>query len=98
MFRRFGQLLSKKLQKVAHFVRKHKKKLIWPKLASIGAITMFRRFCQLFRKKLQKVAHFVKEGPKMIDMVKTFNFSRKLPCFGVLVNFSAKSCKKFVIS
>ena len=57
--RRLGQLLSAKVQKVAHFAKEHEKSSIWPKLAT---------------------------------------FSRKLPYFVVWVNFSAKSCRKCLIS
>ena len=31
MFRRVDQLFGKKLQKVAHLVKKHEKSSIWPK-------------------------------------------------------------------
>ena len=34
MFRRFGQLFRKKLQKVAHFEKMHEKSSILPKLAT----------------------------------------------------------------
>ena len=34
MFRRFGQLLSQKVQKVAHFVKNDEKSSIWQKLDS----------------------------------------------------------------
>ena len=37
MFRGFELLFGKKLQKVAHFVRKHEKSLIWRKLATYRA-------------------------------------------------------------
>ena len=130
MFRRFGQLFSKKLQKVAHFEKMHEKSSIWPKLATLRGNYHVSAFCWTFQ---QKVSHFVKKHEKssiwpklttsranyhvwafwwafqqkvaksgsflekqrkIIHLAKTCNFSRKLPCFGVLVNFSAKSCKK----
>ena len=37
MFRRFGHLLSKQLQNVPNFARKHEKSSIWPKLATFSS-------------------------------------------------------------
>ena len=37
LFRRFCQLLSNKLQKIAHFVKAHEKSLIWQSLRTFGA-------------------------------------------------------------
>ena len=37
MFRRSGQLFSKKMQKVPHFAKKHEKSSIWPKLATFSS-------------------------------------------------------------
>ena len=36
MFRRLGELLSKKLQKVPHFAEKYEKSSIWPNLATFS--------------------------------------------------------------
>ena len=58
----------------------------------------FRGFDQLFGKKLQKVAHFVKKHEKSSILPKTLNFLRKLSRFEVLINFSEKFCKKWLIS
>ena len=89
MFRRFCQLFSKKLQKVAHFVKEHEKSSIWPnfssKLPCFGLLVNFSAKSESFREKARKI----------IDLAKTNNFSNRLPCFGVLVSFSAKSCKKY---
>ena len=59
---------------------------------------MFRRLGQLFGKKLQKVPHFAKKHEKSSIWPKLATISRKLPCFVASVNFSAKSCKKCLIS
>ena len=134
MLRHFGQLFCKKVQKVAHFVKKREKWSIWPKLATSRGNYDVSAFASTFK---QKVAHFVKnhekssirqklptfqanyhvaafwwtfqqkvaysgsfreKARKMIDLAKYSNSSRKPASFGVLVNFSAKSCKKWLIS
>ena len=59
---------------------------------------MFRRFDELFRQKTQKMPHFVKKTRKIVDLSKTSNFSNKPLCFGVLMNFSARSGKESLIS
>ena len=41
-FRRFDQLFGKKLQKVAHFVKKHNKSSIWPKHSTFWVIKLSR--------------------------------------------------------
>ena len=92
MFRRLGQLSGKKLKKVPHFAKKHKKSSIWPKLATFFVDpTAFRRLGQLFGKRLQKVPHFPKKREKSSIWLKLATFSTKLPYFVVWVNFSAKS-------
>ena len=55
-------------------------------------------FDQLFRKKLQKVPHFVKKHEKSSIWPNLYNFSNKLPCLGISMNFSGESCKKCLIS
>ena len=59
---------------------------------------MIRRLGQLFGKKLQKVPRFVKKHEKSSIWPKVATFSSKLPSFCVWINFSAKSCKKCLIS
>ena len=56
--------------------------------------TMSLHFDQLFRKKLQKVLHFVKKHENSSIWPKLCNFSNKLPCLCISINFSGKSCKK----
>ena len=98
MCRAFGQLFGKKLQKVADFVKKHENSSIWPKLASFRANYRVSAFLWTFPQKVSKTGSFREEARKIMDFAKTWNFSSKLPCFGVLVNFSAKSCKNWLIS
>ena len=59
---------------------------------------MSLHFDELFRKKLQKVPHFVKKHEKSSIWPKLCNFSNKLPCLCISINFSEKSCKKCLIS
>ena len=95
----FHELFSKKLQKVPHFVEKHEKSLIWPKVCNFfEQTTMSLHFDQLFRKKLQKVPHFVKQQEKSLIWPKLATFSNKVPCLCVSMNFSAKGCKKCLVS
>ena len=55
-------------------------------------------FDELFRKKLQEVPHFVKKHEKWSIWPNLYNFSNKLPCLCISMNFSGKSCKKCLIS
>ena len=91
MFRRFGQLFSKKLQKVAHFVKKHEKSSISPKVATSRSNYHVSAFWSTFQQKVARNGSLRQKARKMIYMVKTCSFSRKLLCFGLLVNFSTKS-------
>ena len=59
---------------------------------------MFWCFDELFSKRLQKVAQFVKKQEKSSIWPKLINFSNKLPCLCISINFSGKSCKKCLIS
>ena len=59
---------------------------------------MSLHFDELFRKKLQKVPHFVKKHEKSSIWPKFCNFSNKLPCLCISMNFSEESCKKCFIS
>ena len=80
----FDELFRKKLQKVPHFVRKYEKSSIWPKLAT-------------FQEKVAKSASFREDARETIDLAKTFNFSSKLPCLGIFINFSARMCRNCLI-
>ena len=55
-------------------------------------------FHELFRKKLQKVPHLVKKHEKSSIWPNLYNFSNKLPCLCMSMNFSEKRCKKCLIS
>ena len=98
MFWHFHELFSKKLQKVPHFVKKHEKSSIWPKLCNF----LNKLPCLLisinFWGKGWKRGSFREKARKIIDLSKTCNFSKKLPCFCISMNFSGKSCKKCLIS
>ena len=91
MFPRFGQLFSKKVEKVAHFVKNDEKSSIWPKLATFQGNYHVSTFLSTFQQKVAKSGSFCEGARKIIDLAKTSNFSSKLPCFGLLVNFWAKS-------
>ena len=98
MFLHFDELLRKRLEKVVHLVKKHEKSWIWSKLAT------FRRNCHVFvfrwtfKEKVGKSGSFREKARELMHFLKTCNFSKKLPCFDVSMNFSAKSCKKCLIS
>ena len=98
MFRRFGQLFRKKLQKVAHFEKMHEKSSILPKLATFRENYHVSAFWWTFQQKVAKSGSFRQKARVIIDLLKACNFSMKLPCLSVLVNFSAKRCKKWLIS
>ena len=51
-----------------------------------------------FKEKVGKSGSFREKARKLMDLVKTCNFSKKLPCFCVSMNFMAKICKNCVIS
>ena len=62
--------------------------------------TMFWHFDDYCRRNLQKggkSGSFREKWRKIIDLAKTFNFSSKLPCLSIFMNFSARSCKKLFI-
>ena len=94
MFRSFGQVLSKRMQKVPHFTKKHEQSSIRPKCKT----TTFRRLGQLLSKNLQKVAHFAKRHEKSPIWPKLATFSSKGRSLRVGVNVSAKSVRKCLIS
>ena len=133
MFQHFGELFSKNLQKLAHFLEKHEKSFIcpklatfrgnyhvsafwstfqekvaetakkhqkssiWPKLATFRANYHVSAFWSTFPQKDGKSGSFREKARKIVDLAKTCNPSRKLPSFGLLVKFSAKSCKRWLI-
>ena len=98
VFRRFGELFSKKLQKVAHFVKKHEKSSICLKLAILRRNYHVSAFRSFFQEKVAEKGSFREKARKTIDLAKTFNFSSKLPCLGIFMIFSVRACKKCLIS
>ena len=98
MFRRFGHFFRKKLQKRAHFVKKHEKSSIWPKLATLRENYHLSVFWSIFQQKVAKSGSFRGKERNIMDLAKSCHFSSKLPCFRVLVNYSAKRWKKWLIS
>ena len=123
----FRWTFQEKVTKRSHFVKKHEKSSIWPKLCNFSnklpclcismnfsgksckkcliswkstenhrlgqnlhvleQTTMFWHFHELFSKKLQKVPHFVKKHEKSSIWPKLCNFSDKLLCFCISMNF-----------
>ena len=51
-----------------------------------------------FQKKVAKSASFREKTRKTNDLAKTCNFSSKLRCLGIFINFAETSCKKCLIS
>ena len=92
MFWCLDELFSKRLQKVAEFVKKHEKSSI------CIPIKLSLHFDELFRKKLQKVPHFLQKHEKSSILPNLCNFSNKLPCLCISMNFLGKSWKKCLIS
>ena len=97
MFLHFDELLRKRLEKVVHFLKKHEKSWIWSKLAIFRTKYHVFTFRRNFRQTVAKTASFREKARKLIDLAKTCNFSSKLPCLGIFMNFSARSCKKCLI-
>ena len=94
MFMRFDELFSKRLQKVPRFVKKHEHSSIWPKLATFRTNYHVLAFRWTFQEKNAKSGPFREKARTLIDLAKTCNFSKKLPCFGISMIIAGKSCKK----
>ena len=94
MFIRFDELFSKRLQKVPRFVKKHEKSSIRPKLATFRTNYHLLAFRWTFQEKNAKTGPFREKARTLIDLAKTCNFSKKLPCFGIWMIIAGKSCKK----
>ena len=78
-------------------MEKHGKSSIWPKLCNFSNNYHVFAFRWTFQEKVAKSASFREKARKTIDLAKTLNFSSKLPCLGIFMNFSARSCKKCLI-
>ena len=134
----FHELFRKKMQKVPHFVKKHEKSWISPKLATFRKNYHVFTFRWTLWQKVAETASFREKARKLMDLAKTMqlfrtncrvfvfrwtfqpkvakscsirekakissiwpklcNFSNKLPCLCISMNFSGKSCKKCLIS
>ena len=94
----FDELFSKKLQKVPQFVKKHEKPSIWPKLSIFRGNYDVLAFSWTFQKEVAKSASSREKAREIIDLAKTCNFWKKLPCFYVSMNFMAETCRKCLIS
>ena len=98
MFRRFHELFTKNLKKVPHFVRKHLKSAIWQTFPTFRPNHHVSAFSRTFEQKVENSASIREKTGKMIELTKTLNFSKKLRCFGICMNFSEKRSKKCFIS
>ena len=98
MFERFDQGFRKKLQKVPHFLKKNEKSSIWPKHSTFLTNWHVFLFWWTFQRKVAKSASFHEKPWKIINLGKTWHFLNKLACFCILIKFSAKTCKKCLIS
>ena len=95
----FGSTFRQKVGKSSSFREKARKICDLAKNCTFfEQTTMMRRLGLLFGRKLGKVPHFLKKHEKSSFWPKVASFWSKLPWFGVWVNFSAKSCKKCLIS
>ena len=61
MFRRLGQLFSKKFQKVADFVKDDEKSTIWPKLPTFRENYHVSAFPSTFQQKNAKSRSFLEK-------------------------------------
>ena len=93
-----GFMLRKKVAKSGSFPKSLEKTSIWPKLATFRANYDLSRFRWTFRKKVAKSGSFREKPSKITNLTKTGNFSSKLSPFEIWMNFSEKSCKKWLIS
>ena len=74
MFPRLCQLFRKKFQKLAHFVKEHKKSLTWPKLATFRANYYVSAFLSTFKQKAAKSSSFGEKARKIIDLAERSKF------------------------
>ena len=81
IFHGFHQIFSKKLQKVWDFVKNYQNLKSWPKLATFRSNYHVLGFSSRFQKKVPESMRFCEKLSKLVDLVKTSNFSYKIPCF-----------------
>ena len=105
----FDELFRKKLQKVRHFVKKHEKPSIWPKLASFGANYHVLAFSWTFQQEVAKSASFREKAREIIDLAKTMQLFEQTTMFlhfdellrkrlGKVVHFVKKHEKSWIWS
>ena len=75
------QLFRKKLQKVPHFVKKHEKPSIWPKLAIFRANYHVLAFSCTFQKEVAKSASFREKAREIIDFANTMQLFEQTTMF-----------------
>ena len=98
MFLHFDELLRKRLETVVHFVKKHEKSWIWSKVATFRTNYHVLVFRWTFQQKVAKSGS-IREKPRNSSIwPRLCNFSNKLRCLSISINFSGKSCKKCLIS
>ena len=95
----FRWTFQKKVAKSASFHEKAREIIDLAKILQFFEQTaMSLHFDQLSGKKTRQVPHFVKKHEKSSIWPNLYNFSNKLPCLWISMNFSGKSCKKCLIS
>ena len=93
----FDELFSKRLQKVLNSWKSTKNHPFGQIFATFRTNYHVFAFRWTFQEKVAKSASFREKARETIDLAKTFNFSSKLPCLRIFMNFSARSCKKCLI-
>ena len=94
----FWWTFKKKVAKSASSREKAPKIIDFLKLQLSEKTTMFWRFDEHCSKKLQKAARAVKKHEKSSIWPNLCNFSNKLRCFCISMNFQGKSCQKWPVS
>ena len=94
----FDELFRKKLQKGLISWKSTKNHRFGQNFATFRTNYHVFAFRWTFQEKVAKSASFREKARKTIDLAKTCMFWSKLPCFGIFMNFSARSCKKCLIS
>ena len=72
----FDELFRKKSQKVPHFVKKHEKSAIWPKLSTFRANYHVFAFSWTFQQEVAKSASFRGKAGQIIHLAKTMQLFR----------------------
>ena len=94
----FWSSFQEKVAKSASFPKKHEKSSIWPKHSTFRTNWHVFLFWWTFQRKVERSALFREKPWEIMNLGKTWHFSNKVTCFCVLIKFSAKTCKKCLIS